>query len=158
MSEKTLFEGDEVLVTDKRTVIRGNTYPMANITSVSMRQTDTTVWKGAWWALIIAGAVLVIGGIGGVIAAGVAAHAVSDKGFDMALSVFGTFALVGGLLPTIFGVPAILSGRWALSKMPTGYTVRITDASGTVSALTHPDEEFVERVVDAMNQAFIERQ
>ncbi len=138
--ETIYFDERGVKVTSARAIINGQTYSMANITSVSMRE---------WRPDGTLGGILIIIGVlsgGGSVPLGLFLlwGMVNFKEVGVILLAF---LMVGAIT---FLVGLALSG----SKQ---YAVRIGSASGEVNALNSKDRNNIQNIVEALNQAIIER-
>jgi len=131
--ETTYYNDGKVTITNARAVIGGKTYAMANITSVSA--TEKPPKRLLAGVFIVLGALLALAGLMDFISSGM------DSGAG---------ALVIGALGAGLGLLA-----WRASK--TMYQVTVGSASGETHALTSQDQDYVRKVVDAMNQAIVER-
>ncbi len=130
--EQALLQEGTVQITDKRAVLSGKTYSMANITSVSSLELKPTVaLPGVLIALGVVSLILYV-----VLLA-------SDQNV--------TGLLILGLL--LGGGGAV----WYFAKGGTKYVVRIGSASGEVDGLVSSDQAYVERIVKAMNDAIVLR-
>lgn len=128
MSEEiSVYQDANIHVTNLRAMLQGKTYAMANITSVSMHTQAANNAPG-----------VIIAVIGGMIAMSLLA------GRDaMGCGVFGLLLLAAGI--------AI-----ALAAKST-YWVRIGSASGETNALSSNDRDYIQRIVNAMNEAIVRR-
>ena len=106
---------------------------MSNITSVSTAQVKPN--NTIPYLLIATGAIIFLGGVGLLLM----------EGFSSALGLL----LVGG---------AALGGGiyWMRSRKPS-YIVRIGSASGKTDALGSQDEAWIKKIVNAMNEAIVQR-
>jgi hypothetical protein len=129
MSEETTFYSDGAIrVTNARAVIGGKTYAMANITSVSMGTRPANRNPG----IVIAIVGLLIAACTGIMA--------SDGAGGI---VFGILVLVAGIVVAVIAKPS--------------YIVRIGSASGEADALVSKDREYIQKIVNATNEAIIKR-
>jgi hypothetical protein len=126
--EVSVFQDANIHVTNLRTVLQGKTYAMANVTSVSTFVQPGNPAPGVIAALI-GGAALLIG-------------LFSDDKFGCA-SIFGALLLVIGIC--------------VANAAKNRYWVRIGSASGETNALSSLDRAYIERIVNAMNEAIIRR-
>jgi hypothetical protein len=125
--EVSVFQDPNIHVTNLRAIFPTKTYAMANVTSVS---TQTQTGSPVVGVIMIAiGAITILGGIGR----------------DLS---------VGAL---VFGVILIGLGVGVVQSMKTRYWVRIGSASGETNALSSLDRAYIERVVNAINEAIIQR-
>jgi hypothetical protein len=130
MTEQSFFKDANVQVTTTRVIIGSRTYTLANISSVSMWQQTPSRLPGVLFAAV--GTLALI-------------YAVS---LDVPLTQNGWLAL--GVLLVVVGVVLV-----ALPKPK--YIVRISSSSGEVNALISPDQNYIVRVVDAINKAIVAR-
>lgn len=129
-TQETIYYQDEsIIVTNTRAVLGTKTYAMANITSVSM---------GVIPANRVPGIVLALIGLA------IAGCACSVVGKDAAsVIVFGLIVLGLGI---------------AIAAAPkTRYVVKIGSASGEANALVSKDKEYIQKIVNAVNEAIIKR-
>lgn len=131
--ETIFFENAEVFVSDKRVQIRGRTYALANITSVSSRaiEPDTSDVTVAYVFALL------------VLAAGLVA----------------AVALYWYVLPPMWAVAAlfIMLGRWKMDSVKIYYAVRIGTAGSEVDALSSLDQDYICTVTAAVNRAIVSR-
>lgn len=125
--EKVYYQSGDVTITGTRAILGGKTYAMANITSVSM---------GKVAANRVPGIAIAVGGI----AIGGCIGALSESGGMWAL---GAVFLIIGVAVAVMAKPK--------------YIVRIGSASGETDALTHEDQDYIQKIVTAMNEAIINR-
>jgi membrane-bound ClpP family serine protease len=128
MSEEVIYSDSIVTVSTSRIVISGTTYALRNITSVKM--TFAPAKTGCAIALIIVGAIVLIGG------------------FSQ-----GSYGILPGIV-----IGAIIGGLgflWLQSSKP-DYFVTIASSSGEVRALTSKDKTYVEKIVGAINDAIVQ--
>jgi len=148
MSERTFFNQGNILVTDKRAVLAGKTYSMANVTSVRMGVVYPST-TGAW-LLVAFGATLLA--LAAFFLLGCGSSAIGNPN---GATITSTLLCAG--TPGFAGLICLVAGLvWARSLKPT-YTVRIGSASGEVDGMRSQRKDVIEEVVAAINQAFIER-
>jgi hypothetical protein len=135
MAEQVYFKGGGVRITSTRAIFDSKTYALAGITSVEGREIppDHTLPV----LPILLGVVLFVGGI---FAAG--ADTMS-RGVGISLIVLG-LAVVG------------LGVLWA-SRIRPRYAVIICTAATERKALISPDKHYVDEIIDALNEAIIDR-
>ncbi|HVR41412.1 MAG TPA: DUF6232 family protein [Thermoanaerobaculia bacterium] len=128
MSEEiSVYQDANIQVTNLRAMLQGKTYAMANITSVSMHTQAANNAPG-----------VIIAVIGGLIAMSLIA------GRDaIGCGIFGLLLLAAGIAIAI----AAKSTYW----------VRIGSASGETNALSSHDRDYIQRIVNAMNEAIVRR-
>ena len=126
ITETTVFNQDDVLVTTARLVISGQTYAMSGITSVQFYEEEPS--------RKLPMSLCVIGGMATL----------------MGLSVgFGGATFVGIVLAAA-GI-----GIWMSQKQE--FSVRLATASGEAKALRSSDKQQIKSVVEAINNAIIQR-
>lgn len=62
-----------------------------------------------------------------------------------------------GFLTILAGVALVALGIWIATKIKPTYSVQLNSSSGEASALADEDENWVARVVEALNNAIISR-
>ena len=129
MAEKEYLKQGNIVITNSRAVLGGKTYSMANVTSVAIGEQSG---RGCGFLLIAFGIIAVL-------------LALAGGGFMPG----GT---AGGLL-----VALILLGVGIWITLSKSYTVRIGSASGESDGMTSRNRGEIEQIVEAMNQAIIER-
>jgi hypothetical protein len=128
VSEVNYYQDGTVTITNARAVLGSKTYSMANITSVAMGEKPANVTPG-----------IVVAVIGLAIAACSAAAGSNASGGI----IFGVLVLVGGI---------------ALAVMAkSSYIVRIGSAGGETDGLVSNDKEYIQKIVNAVNEAIIKR-
>jgi Family of unknown function (DUF6232) len=131
--EKEYYNDGQTLVTSRRAVLNGVTYAMANVTSVSIGQRKEAT--GCLPAMLWLGGVgLALGGIGQVLG-----------GHNE-----GALLIISGTLIFISGT--------SLKKSYSTYFIRIHSGSGAMNTLEGKDRQALQKIVDAINQAIVERQ
>lgn len=126
--ETTYYQDGNITVTNARAVLGSKTYAMANITSVSMGEIPANRTPGIVIALI-----------------GLAILACSASGGSD-----GIAGIIGGLVVAGFGA-------FLAYAVKTQYVVKIGSASGESNALTSNDREYIQKIVNAINEAIIKR-
>ncbi|CAG1016735.1 hypothetical protein ANAEL_05800 [Anaerolineales bacterium] len=134
VNEVTYYADEIVAITNARAIFRGKTYSLANITSVEMGLNPPEN-QGCAAVALLAGCVLVLMGIGYI-------------GGPEGSSILGYFAI--GALALFFGI-AILRNNKA------NYVVKVSSASGESNALASPDQQYIQKIVDAVNDAIVKR-
>ena len=133
-TEIVYYTDDAVTVTNARAMFRGKTYALANVTSVEMviKQPEN---QYVAILLIAIGLVLVLG----------------------AVVIIGSLSIgtVAGLL--FSGVIAGLFGVWIMRHEKPSYIVRISSSSREADALISEDQQYIQNIVKAVNEAFIKR-
>jgi uncharacterized protein DUF6232 len=126
MSEEIIYTDNNVSVSTSRVIISGTTYALRNITSVKM--TFTPARQGCAIVLIILGVLFVLCLVG----------------------------VKGGAAPGLI-IGAVLVGAgvlWLRAAKP-DYHVAIASSAGERPAMTHKDKAYIEKVVDAINEAIV---
>jgi hypothetical protein len=126
--EKVLLPSEGILVANTRVVLGSATYPLANITSVSLEKIPRTLTTGI--VILLVGALLVL---------------CSFTGKEVQV-----WSLVVG------GLVAVLGG-FALYGAKDQYSVSISTAAGQQRALQSANEESIKKVVTAINEAIVSR-
>jgi hypothetical protein len=80
----------------------------------------------------------------------------SRKG-PIILIVIGVLALAGGKDTIVVALLLLAGGIAWFMKQKSTYHVLLSSASGEVKALSHPDGNWIGRVVSALNQAIVAR-
>lgn len=132
-ADAVIYEKDGVTITRARAVIGDKTYAIGNISSVSLKVIPEST-TGSF--------VFIMLGIGLFLYA-----LVSIPGRN-----YGLIAL-----SALLGLGAFSLGVAGLRGAKDTYAVRIASTSGESNALESPTKENVQAIVDAMNQAIIER-
>jgi len=57
----------------------------------------------------------------------------------------------------IIGLVVVLGGAFIVYSQKPEYIVRIGSASGEVNALTSPNVKYIQKIVDALNNAIVSR-
>ena len=126
--ETTYYQDGGITVTNARAVLGAKTYAMANITSVSMGEIPANRAPGVVVALI------------GLAIAGCSASAGSDA----------TSGIVIGVI--VLGIGIAIAAAVKIQ-----YVVKIGSASGESNALVAKDKEYIQKIVNAVNEAIIKR-
>jgi len=126
--EVSVYQDSTIAITNLRAMLQGKTYAMANITSVSMFTQYASKLPGLVVAFI--GAAIMLAGF------------VADDGRAWYL-LLGLMILIVGLL--IYR---------AAQNM---YFVRISGSSGETNTLQSRDSEYIQKIVNAMNEAIVRR-
>jgi hypothetical protein len=126
--EKAYLESKDATITTTRAIISGKTYTMSHVTSVQAAK----IPKSQTWPVItiLAGGALLLGGLTDTSAYG------GCLGFGILLLVIG----IG----------------WAVSNKDK-YAVRIGSSSGETDALVSVNQKAIQKVVDALQEAIVER-
>jgi hypothetical protein len=127
--EVTYYSDGAITVSSTRAVLGGKTYAMANITSVSMGEKPANRAPAIFIVLL---------GAMGVLLAGMGLF---DNG--------SAWYAIGGVLMAL-GIILAVAAKGQ-------YMVRIGSASGEADALVSQSKGHIAEIVDAMNQAIVER-
>ena len=130
MSEEVIYSDSSVSISTSRIVIGATTYALRNITSVKMSFTPAK--SGCAIALIVLGALFLLGGLAG--------------------AGNGAGSVITGLL--VGGIIAGAGVLWMRSNK-TDYHVMIASSSGEAKAMTSKDKAQIETIVGAINDAII---
>jgi len=65
--------------------------------------------------------------------------------------------VVGISVAAIIGLVVVLGGAFIVYSQKPEYIVRIGSASGEVNALTSPNVKYIQKIVDALNNAIVSR-
>lgn len=125
--EKTIYEQGNIKITNLRAMFGDKTYSMSNITSVE---------KGMKPASTGTAAVFIIGGILLVI-----------YGFSSGLN----------WVMIILGLILAVAGGYAVSTAKPEYTVQFGSSSGEIKAYNSTDQNEIKGIVEAINQAIIQK-
>jgi hypothetical protein len=125
-------DGAGVRVTNARVIIRGTTYAMANISSVSLVKIPPSL--GCAIMLIVVGVIATIAGF-----------AIGGERSDTRLAV-----ILAGLVAAVIGIVIVSVAK------PT-YALRITSSSGEMNVLASKDAEYIASIVRAVNEAMVHR-
>jgi hypothetical protein len=132
--EVTYLENEDVTITNSRAIIKGKTFAMANITSISLgiipadkSGAFATGCMGVFFGLIAFGIGYLLQFTGGMI--------------------FGGVILVG----------AIAIADASAKSQKDKYLVNVGSASGETQAPWAYDREYIQKIVDAMNEAIVKR-
>jgi hypothetical protein len=131
--EQPIFEDGEVKITNLRAVFGSKTYTISNISSVSLSQKDPS---GCLPLIVLF--IGVCSGIGSIIE-------IYYKDIVDAIVFF------------IIGVILIILSIRSMRSLKSTYFIQINSASGEMNALGSPNEAYIRKIIDAMNQAFIKK-
>lgn len=142
MSEVTFYQDSVVLITNARAVLGAKTYAMAGITSVTTGVIPANRRIGiaiACFGLSAASC--------GCCPIGLSMTGAKDTGgfivLGIGLGLLGMLGIAAGIV-------------LALITKPT-YVVRIGSASGEANALSSKDAGYIQKIVNAMNEAIVKR-
>lgn len=128
-SETVIYEKNNVKITNLRAVFSEKTYPISNITSVGSKRIE------------------------------------DGSCLPFSLFIIGVLLLMVGVLKVLDGIysyllySALFLGLGFFlhrSRRPT-FAVGITTASGEIKALTSPDEMVIKEIVEALNNAIVQK-
>lgn len=134
--EKSFLSEGNIAITNKRVVIEGTTYALANITSVRMQSVE----PDRLWTL----GILTIGAIFALCTIGYAAQIESKTWRSDLAPVFGAAVLSAGLFAL---------GGWLWVSAHTRYVLVLSSSSGEVQAMWSESELDISRLVAAINLA-----
>lgn len=144
MSEEVVYYSDGAIqITNARAVLGGKTYAMANITSVMMGKIPANRTAGM--------VAILIGLLIASCAVCPAFIALDSSGSEAAGSWIASVGL--GLL----GVLVLGSGIVLAVIAKPRYVVKLGSASGEMNALASHDQEYIQEIVSALNEAIIRR-
>ncbi len=126
MEERSIYQDQLVTITTARAVLRGVTYSVPNITSVSCAR------QGKRAATLVLGLILFV---------------LSLLCFNM-----GKDVAPGGFVWLLSSVGLI---AWYIWRVKPTYYVHIATASGETNALGSPDAAWIKTLVDAITQAIV---
>jgi membrane-bound ClpP family serine protease len=126
MTEVGIFQDDRIVITNKRVMLIGKTYAVANVTTVATSTQNANTLPGV--LIIIFGALVTLGSL-----------------------VSGSDAIAG----LITGIILIIVGAFYVQSQKDGHTVRIS-ASGETNAISSEDGEYIARVFRALNDAIVQ--
>ena len=143
--EKIFFQQNNVLVSQSRLVIGDKTYVLRNISSVStasncsIKKPSKTFYK---------------------ILVGIASILLFQKIITIGLYLEVTKEVpFSDYVKVVLYIGLIIFSIYTMSKLKTqyfySYFVRISSNSGTSDVLNSPDKSYIQKVVDALNQAII---
>jgi len=148
--ETTFYQSDNILITNTRAVLRDDTYAMANITSVRARVKPPNRTMG-----------LVVSAMGGLMTTccGCSALGVIPMFAEGGNEFLGTGLAGGGaiLAGAIFGLLVLAGGIALIVNAKPTHVVVIGTAGGEVDALGSIDQDYIDTIVSAMNEAIIHR-
>jgi hypothetical protein len=125
-----------VEVTNARIITNEKTYVLKNVTSVQKKVIEGPEYAAVGMIIATIGLFVAIIGVYGYFINGY----MSDSGTVCA--ILGIPFLVGGLL-------------FALQKQNTKWGLKITSSSTEEQALESPDEQYIQRIVAAINEAIV---
>ena len=154
------YENKDVMIDATRYVVNGKTYPINNITSVEtgivqykdIVKTEYFPSKGGWaWWLP-----LMLPIPGAMIGATYSFYTESFIDFIIFTPLVAVIFYVLGLVmeKKIFQEEYSIEHR---TEVPHDYAVRVTTAGGQVDSYKSKDQDIVDVIVEAINQAIIER-
>ena len=124
--EVGIFQDPRIVVTNKRVMLIGKTYAVANVTTVSTSTQSANTAPGALIAIL--GALVTLGSL-----------------------ISGRDAIAG----VIVGIILIIVGVVYIRAQKDGHTVRIS-ASGETNSITSEDGEYIASVFRALNDAIVQ--
>jgi Family of unknown function (DUF6232) len=143
VSEITFYQDPNVLITNTRAVIGGKTYAMANITSVTAGQIPPNRLPGILVA-IVSPVVCICGAFpAAVVGGGSDRFAAFQWIYLVVVQLVALLILVGGVI-------------LAVTAKPT-YSVKFASSAGETNALLSKDQEYIAKIVNAVNEAIVKR-
>ena len=143
--EKIFFQQNNVLVSQSRLVIGDKTYVLRNISSVSTASNCSIKKPSKTFYKILLG--------------------ISSILLFQKIITIGLYLEVNKEVPfsdyvkVVLYIGLIIFSIYTMSKLKTqyfySYFVRISSNSGTSDVLNSPDKSYIQKVVDALNQAII---
>ena len=143
--EKIFFQQNNVLVSQSRLVIGDNTYVLRNISSVSTASNCSIKKPSKTFYKILVGIAFIL--------------------LFQKIITIGLYLEVNKEVPfsdyvkVVLYIGLIIFSIYTMSKLKTqyfySYFVRISSNSGTSDVLNSPDKSYIQKVVDALNQAII---
>lgn len=143
--EKIFFQQNNVLVSQSRLVIGDKTYVLRNISSVSTASNCSIKKPSKTFYKILVGIAFIL--------------------LFQKIITIGLYLEVNKEVPfsdyvkVVLYIGLIIFSIYTMSKLKTqyfySYFVRISSNSGTSDVLNSPDKSYIQKVVDALNQAII---
>jgi hypothetical protein len=133
-TETTIYQQGEVHITNLRAVFHTKTYAISNITSVDSQRIEASGCAPAF--LVILGIFLALFGIG----------AATGRNGD-----------AGDIVMIIIGAVMVFGGAYVSRTAKPTYAVNLTTAAGEVKAYTSADETTIKNIVEALNNAIIQK-
>lgn len=127
--EETIYSDNVVAVTSARVVVYGTTFPLRNITSVGMSYTSPRMVKPV--LLLIVGALILL----------FAFMPLNDVKAPPEAYIIAGGMMIGAIVWMIVG--------------KTRFHVRLATASGELQVLTSENREYIQRVVQCINEAMV---
>ena len=132
--EPVFFDQVGIVVTKTRFMAQGQTFAIANITSVSALTIPSPV---GWWSLPL---------VFGVLLPLIPAAGYSAGEFSRSL-----------LVPLVLGFALLLIAVWGLATRKPSYVVVLQAAGGEIKTCQNEDMDLILRVVAALNEAIVAR-
>jgi uncharacterized protein DUF6232 len=138
--ETTIYEQSGIKVTNLRAVFGEKTYAVSNITAVETQSQEPSAFLPT--ILFLGGALLLI----------LFGASIFDSGSQNAALNGGIKwnDLLGGVLMLVVGISIMRSAK-------TMYTVKVSSASGEIRAYSSTDEAQIRAIVEAINEAIIQK-
>ena len=131
--EKIFLDADEMFVSNTRVVIKGTTYSTANITSVT--KTVTFAKKGGPITILLLGGFSILASF----------SAFADEGFGVGISTLFIAFLI------------LTAGLFWYRSRKDSYRVIFATAAGETEALRSINEETIDKIISAVNEAIVAR-
>jgi hypothetical protein len=126
-SERIIFDEGGVRITNRRAIIVTKSYPLAEIAYVS-RQKREPGGAPYWWTML-----------------------------GLLLLLIGFLNMNRFRLVLILGLIIFFAGTYVIRRARTTFVVRIGNAGVETNILESQDQEYIQRVVEAMNRALDDR-
>ena len=135
------FENQNILISNRRALIGGTTYPMSNISSVSVAAEEKYSSDG-----------IVVAVIGSVFFFGICFLLGIKPPNSRLIFILGTIVTV------ILGISSWILGLYlTFSKKITKYILKIGVASGETNALIATNKELIHTIASAINKAIVNK-
>lgn len=132
-AETTILEEGEIKITNLRAIFGDKTYAVSNISAVEMQSKPPSLFPA------------LIGILGGVLVLIAIPSLLNNRTWDNNYT-----ALVIGLVLAIYSFLTVRAAK-------TQYIISFTSSSGEVKAFASPNEEQINRIVQALNDAIIQK-
>ena len=140
MNEPSLYQDNSVFITKTRAVIGGTTYAVSNVTSVAMVVIPPN--KTIAIALISVGLVTA--------ASGICLASLSFAERQLGVSPTEICLVTAGL-------GALLTGIYLALAAKPSFAMRFSSAGGETNVFTSKNRDYIQKLVNAMNQAIVAR-
>ena len=141
------FEDEKVVITNTRAILKGKTFEMANITSVSIVEKDRR--RARWIILILLGLAIILFFV--VFSMSNPYISFVDDVSNAVMWFFWNFLCCSpGILLAIVGGVMVFREK-------TKYIVKICLADRRINSISSSDFVYIQKIVSAINQAIAER-